>query len=124
MAFNAFTSVRITDDGETLFVNGFTGSDIDGVTAMQVVLHAPGNSDVRLEAPVEDLGEKWHAEIPNGAEGDRPFALGDDVQVVGVAIHGLSSRPSPFAWGGQFVVKSWSTSLTPASGRSPLLATA
>ncbi len=86
MAFNAFNSLTVSDEDETVFVDGrsrdFTAKHID------VAVIAVDDEDRRLQGVVGDPSPpSWRATLDQAdmSEGKRPFTAEDHVVVVGAA---------------------------------------
>jgi hypothetical protein len=96
MPFNAnFTRVTLHDDGSL----GVAGTS-EPAAASNAILVSLVHSGVLRPGKVKHPHQlPWSAEFPAG---DAPFAVGDEVVVVGVALRGAAD---PFVWHGSFEIK-------------------
>jgi hypothetical protein len=98
-----FTAVTFGDDPEAegkkaLFVQGKTDAT-DPPAAIHVVMLRSGEP-VTASAPAPGLND-WTVKFPNG---NPPFAVGEDVFLVGVARR--AAPQDPFVWNGSFTIAS------------------
>lgn len=100
MSFNkGFTKVNLLPDG-TLTVHGTSDQVVSADDEIHVTILPPRGGDLRTEQlPAGKHTIRWEVSFPNATP---PYAVGDDVVVVGVAI-----RPEPcdpFVWNGSFTI--------------------
>lgn len=97
-----FTAVRLREDGR-LFVYGDTDEGVGAVEAIEIVAFRPGNARpddalfMRLDAPELDWSGSFDA--------PSPYALDDEVYVVGLALRPSDTAPSP--WRNLLTVQSY-----------------
>jgi len=85
MAFNAFTAVKLSDDGKTVLVKGKSTEDYDA-QRIEVAVIDVNDEDRRLQGPADDPEKpEWEATLLNEPDGKPPFKDGDTVVVAGAA---------------------------------------
>jgi hypothetical protein len=97
MSLNAFNGVRLSADGTTVFVDGFSDPGFQVATIEVAIIsaeHATKRLQRSLETPIMD---GWHAEFAQTdlEEGTPPFHDGELVHVVGAA---TSDAHGMFLW--------------------------
>lgn len=99
MSFNAFTDVKLSADGKTLFVDGHSDPHFKA-TKIDVAIISASDEEKRIQASVTaPIGSSWHAKLKQAdlPEGKPPFADGESVYIAGAA---SSETQGLFLWGG------------------------
>lgn len=97
-----FTSIRLRDDGR-LFVYGTTDDGLGALEAIEIVTFRAGSDQsddalfMRLDAP--------ELEWSGSFEATSPYALDDEVYVVGIAVRPGETAPAP--WRNLLTVQSY-----------------